>query len=109
LSNPSIRGLQLVNSGVRSLALSNGATPKAVKGDYCAGIVPPKDGWYKDLLLIENASESLPDEIISYCVINLLRKIFNASGLRDVKLPDKLLSPDELQSVIEALCSQYGM
>jgi hypothetical protein len=102
-----MRGLQLVNHRVRALALSKGATPKAVHGGDCAGIVPPKDGWYKYPLLIENVPESLPDEIITYCVINLLRKIFNALLLEE-KIPDRLLKPDELQVYIEGLCAKYG-
>ena len=106
-ANPAMRGLQLVNHRVRALALSKGATPKAVQGGDCAGIVPPKDGWYKYPLLIENVPESLPDEIITYCVINLLRKIFNALLLEE-KIPDILLKPDELQMYIDGLCAKYG-
>lgn len=107
-ANPATRGLQLVNLGVRSMALEHGAKPIAVKGDDCAGIVPPKDGWYKDLLLIENVPVSLPDKIIRFCVINLMRKIFNACLLIDERLPESLLQPDELQVYIEGLCRKYG-
>jgi hypothetical protein len=107
-ANPAVRGLQLVNLGVRSLSLDHGAKPKAIRGDDCSGIVPPKDGWYKDLLLIENAPESLPDEIIRYCVINILRKIFNACLLLEEKLPKELLPPDKLEAYIEKLCEKYG-
>jgi hypothetical protein len=105
--NPVVKGLQLVNLGVRALALSQGATPKAARGNDCAGIASPNDLWYSELLLIENAPEPFPDDMISYCVINLLRKIFKAIML-DPQLPDTLLKPDELQVVIEDLCRQYG-
>ncbi len=108
MSNPAMRGLRLINRDLRALALSNGATPKSIQGNDCAGIVPPKDGWYRDMLLIENAPDSLPDEIINYCVVNLLKKIFRAICLVEVALPDKLLEPDELQVLIENLCDQYG-
>lgn len=107
MSNPAMRGLQLVNLGVRALALSNGATPKAIRGDFCSGNVPVGNGWYKDHLLIENAPESLPHEIIGYSVMNLLKKICKAI-LLDVNLPDKLLKPDELQDFLETLCIKYG-
>lgn len=108
MSNPAIRGLQLVNLGVRALALSRGATPKSVRGNECKGIAPTKDIWNTELLMIKNASESLPDEIINYCVVNLLKKIFKAICLPEVELPDTLLTPDELQVFIENLCSQYA-
>ena len=108
MSNPVMRGLQLVNYDARAMALSKGATPKAIKGEQCSGIVPPGNGWYKEMLLIENAPDSLPDEIISHCVIHLLKKTFRAMGMMEIELPDKLLKPDELQVFIEVLCSKLG-
>jgi hypothetical protein len=108
MSNPAVRGLQLVNLGVRSIALANGATPKAVRENNCKDITPPKDCWSTERLLIENAPESLPDEIIGYCVINLLKKIFNAIYIHEAALPDKLLEQNELQVLLESLCSKYG-
>ena len=107
MSNPAIRGLQLVNLGVRALALANGATPKALQGNECAGIIPANDSWSAERLLIENVHGSLPDEIINYCVINLLKKIDKAIML-EAELPDKLLEPDELQVFLDAMCSKYG-
>lgn len=107
MSNPAIRGLQLVNLGVRALALSKGAIPKAIRGNECAGIGHIQDHWYKELLLIENAPESFPDDMINYCVVELLKKIDRAIML-EAKVPDKLLNPDELQVFIEAMCSKYG-
>lgn len=106
-SNPAMRGLQLVNLGVRALAISEGASTKTLRGNDCAGIVPTKHGWYKDVLLIENAPDSFPEKIINYFVLELLKKIDNACML-EAKLPDKLLEPNELQLVIEALCSKYA-
>jgi len=108
MSNPAMRGLQLVNLGVRALALSSGAIPKADRGIDCRDIIPIMDGWYSERLLIENAPESWPDELINYCVINLLKKIFNAIYVLKVELPDTLLSPDELQKFIDDLCIKYG-
>jgi len=106
-SNPSVRGLQLVNHGVRALALSKGAVPKALRGRECAGLAPTEDTWYTELLLIENAAESFPDEMIGYCVINLLRKIFNACML-EVPLPGELPGPRELQVFLEEQCGMMA-
>jgi len=108
MSNPVMRGLQLVNVEARALALSRGATPIAIQGDYCNGIVPASNGWYKEMLLIENAPDSLPDEIISHCVVNLLKKTFRAMGMMETELPDTLLRPDELQVFIGDLCRELG-
>jgi hypothetical protein len=107
MSNPAVRGLQLVNLGVRSIALAHGATPKAVRENNCRDITPPKDCWSTERLLIENVQESLPEEIIGYCVINLLKKIFNAIYIREEALPDTLLEQNQLQMLLESLCSKY--
>ncbi len=106
-ANPAFRGLQILNHGLRTLVLSKGATPKTIRGTDCAGIAPTQDHWYTELLLIENAPESLPDEIINYCPMNFLKKIFNAC-MFEVKLPEKMPEPFELQTFIESLCVKYG-
>jgi len=105
-SNPAMRGLQLVNIGVREMALAREVTIKPVSGD-CAGIARANGGWYSERLLIEKASASFPEEVISYGVINLVKKIIKASTLPDVA-PDTLLQPDELQLFLESLCSKYA-
>ncbi len=94
--------------GIRNMALSKGATPKAIRGDDCAGIAPTKESWYGELLLIENAPDSFPEDIINYGVINLLKKITKACMLQDANPPDRLLEPKELQGFIESMCSRYG-
>lgn len=107
-SNPSVRGLQLVNHEVKALALERGATLGALKTGDCSGIVmPTEDIWVTDRMLIENAPSSFPSEVINYCVINLIRKIIKA-GMIDAKAPDTLLAPADLQAYIDSLCIQYG-
>ena len=107
MSNPVMRGLQLVNLGVRALALKKGATPKALKTNECAGILPVREGLYKERLLIENAPESLPQDIINFCIPDLFSKISNSS-LLDCNLPGALPEPHRLQEFIEDLCIKYG-
>ncbi len=107
MSNPAMRGLQLVNLGVREMALSAGATPKAVRGNHCTAIAHTEGIWYKESLLIEDAPASFHNEITAYCVPELLRKIDRALMLGAV-LPDELLAPRELQTLISAMCTMYG-
>lgn len=108
MSNPAMRGLQLVNLGVRSMVLSKGGTSRALLGNRCEGIVPIKNGWYKELLMIENVPESFPDEMIEYCVVELLRK-FDRAIMLEAELPDKLLSPEGLQLFLEQMCTEYDL
>lgn len=105
-SNPAMRGLQLVNLDVRSLALSKGASIKTIRGNSCTEITPSKHGWYKAALLIENAPDSFPNEIVNYYVTNLL-KIIGKACMIGAELPNEPLEPNELQSALESLCSKY--
>lgn len=106
-SSPTIRGLQIVRLGLSALALSKGATPKTFRGKECAGLAPTTETWYVDVLLIENAPESFPDEIVNYGVLKLLDSIFRACRL-ELILPDKLPEPVALQKFIEEQCRKYG-
>jgi hypothetical protein len=105
-SNPAMRGLQLVNMGVRDMALSKGVTIKPAKGG-CAGIAPTNGGWYSERLHIEKAPGSFPEEVIKNGVINLVKKIIKACTFPDLA-PETLLQPDELQVFLESLCSKYA-
>jgi hypothetical protein len=106
-SNPAIRGLQIVKLEIKSLALSKGASPKTIRGNDCAGIAPTRDTWYTEILLIEDAAESLPDEIMNYSVMRLLESIFKACML-ELQLPESLPRPDELQELLESQCRKYS-
>jgi hypothetical protein len=106
-SNPALRGLQLVKIRVCDLAIARGALPKIIRGNECAGLTPTDEGWFTEILLIENAPESFPEETIDYCAMALLKSIFKACRL-EVVLPDKLPKPDELQLFIEGVCRVYG-
>ncbi len=105
-SNPAMRGLQLVNIGVREMARAREVTIKRISGD-CSGIARTSGGWYSERLLIENAPASFPEDVITYGVVNLVKKIIKACTLPDVA-PDTMLQPEELQAFIEGLCTKYA-
>jgi len=106
-SNPVIAGLQLVKCEVSSLATTSGATTVNISGKDCAGIPPTMDTWYSEPLLIEGASESLPEEIINHCVTSMLKRL-SISLVNGLHLPDDLSRPLELQEFLENLCRQAG-
>ena len=107
MANPAIRGLQLVNLRVRALALDAGAKPVTLKGDHCQGIVTKNSGWYRESLIIKNAPDSFPADATAYAVVELLRKIKKSIMLGE-KMPENLLTPDELQSFLLYLSEKYG-
>ena len=106
-SNPVIAGLQLVKCEVSSLATTRGAKTVHISGKDCAGIPPTMDTWYSEPLLIEGASESLPEEIINHCVASMLKRL-SISLVKGLHLPDDLSRPLELQEFLEDLCRQAG-
>ncbi len=107
MSNPAIRGLQLIQYDIMALAIEHGTNAKPIHGYKCKGLPPTEEIWSTECLLIKNAPPSLPDRILNHSVVELLRKIDRAS-MRGATLPDKLLSPDELQVFIESMCNAYS-
>jgi hypothetical protein len=108
MSNPAIRGLQLIQYDIMALALENGTTAKTIRRYKGKGLPPTEEIWSTECLLIKNAPPSLPDRILNHSVVELLKKIDMAST-RGATLPDKLLSPDELQVFIESMCNEYAI
>ena len=104
-SNPIVSGLQLVKYDLCTLANEKGAIPKEHYCNIgCAGIAPTKEGWYTEPLLIENPATLTPEEIVSFAVKSMVKRI-NAASLSDTKMPDDL-PPAELQKLLEVLCKQ---
>ena len=108
MSNPAVRGLQLIQYDIMAIALENGTIAKPIQGYKSKGLPPTQEIWSTACLLIKNAPPSLPDKILEHSVVGLLKKIDRAST-REATLPDKLLSPDELQVFIESMCNKYAL
>jgi hypothetical protein len=108
MSNPAVRGLQLIQYDIMALAIENGTTATTIRGYKSDGLPPTNELWSTECLRIKNAPTSFPDRILDHSVVELLKKIDLAST-REATLPDKLLSPDELQVFIETLCNEYAV
>ena len=108
MSNPAVRGLQLIQYDIMALALEHGTTAKKMRGYKGEGLPPTEELWSAESLLIKNAPPGLSERIINHSVVELLKKIDRAST-RGAAMPDKLLSPGELQVFIESLCNEYAV
>jgi hypothetical protein len=108
MSNPAIRGLQLIQYDIMALAIQHGTNAKPIHGFKCKSLPPTGEIWSTECLLIKNAPPSLPDRILNHSVVELLKKIDRA-GMLGAVLPDKLLGPDELQIFIESMCDKYAI
>ncbi|NOZ26105.1 MAG: hypothetical protein GXO94_08480, partial [Nitrospirae bacterium] len=107
MSNPAVRGLQIVNHEIRSMAIEAGAAPRTTPLMECRGIAPTADIWYTESLLIDNPPEGFGERIISHAVITLLKKIDKAIMLK-TSMPEHLLPPAQLEEFIEELCRKFG-
>jgi len=107
MSNPAVRGLQLVNLEIRSLAIQSGATTHTLTLNECMGIAPTDDIWYTESILIENPPVGFEKRIIEYGVVNLLKKI-NKAIMLGADMPEEPLSPQELSEFIDDLCRRYS-
>ncbi len=107
MSNPAIRGLQLIQYDIMALAIENGAVATTIRGHKMKGLPPTEELWSTECLIIKNAPPSFPDRILNHTVVEILKKIDLAST-RGATLPETLLGPDELQLLIESLCKEYA-
>jgi hypothetical protein len=107
MSNPAIRGLQIVNLEIRSMAIESGAVPKTLLLPACKGIVPDDQIWYTESVLIKSPPDGFGSRIIEYGVVNLLKKIDKAIML-GADMPDEVLPPERLLSFIEDLCERFS-
>lgn len=108
MSNPAIRGLQLIQYDIMALAIEHGTSAKPIHGYKCNELPPTEEIWSTECLIIENPPPSLADRILNHSVLELLRKIDRASML-GATLPDKLLRPDELQVFLKSMCDEYAV
>jgi hypothetical protein len=103
-SNPLVSGLQLVKYDICTLAHSRGAVPNDHHSrKACAGTAPTSEGWFTETLLIENPGSLSPEEIVSFAVKGMIRRI-NATSLSVSKVPYDL-PPAEIQRHLEPLCA----
>lgn len=107
MSNPAIRGLQLIQYDIMALAIENGTTAYTLRGYKGKGLPPTEDIWSTECLLIKNAPPSFSDRILDHSVVEILKKIDLAST-RGATLPDILLGPDVLQVFLESMCNEYA-
>ncbi|HHN64829.1 MAG TPA: hypothetical protein ENK09_05670 [Nitrospirae bacterium] len=107
MSNPAIRGLQIINLEIRTMALTEGATPVSGAGQQCRGIAPTDDIWYTESLYIKDPPEGFAERVVVHAATSILGKI-NKAIMLGADLPEGFLPPERLYSVIQGLCRQYG-
>jgi hypothetical protein len=106
-SNPALKGLQITNHKVRTLALSKGAVPKTCKGMDCVDIAPTPDTWYSELLIIENAPEGFDEELFEFSIVSLVKRVVKMC-IFSIDMPDKLMPPEELEAMLVEIMIKHG-
>lgn len=100
-SNPAFRGLQLLKQDIRAKAIAVQAHTASTKGVLCAGLGTGEGAWYTEGLIIDNAPDSFPSDIIEFAVLNLINRIMTLC-LPACPLLDKLPESTELQKLLES-------
>jgi hypothetical protein len=101
-SNPAFRGLQLLRADVTGFSLKLGVKPKYAEHLPCVPISPKGDGWYRENILIDNASPKAVRQILEFSVMDLMKRVL-AVCAPDAKLPKKLPTPSAMRDYLESL------
>ncbi|RME67928.1 MAG: hypothetical protein D6778_02625 [Nitrospirae bacterium] len=107
MNNPAIRGLQNLNLELRAMAIEAGVKPKTGALPECSFPRPTGDIWYTESVLFEGLPEEMVEKLLSYAVVQLLKKIDKAIMLQ-APMPDDVLEPEEMERFIDRLCERYG-
>ena len=101
-SNPAFKGLQLLRADVSAQCLKKKVRPRQVEGHTCSPMTPRGDGWYRDNLLIDQASPRDIREILEFSVTDLVETVLRVCA-PEVRLPKTLLNPPAMQKWLESL------
>jgi len=101
-SNPAFKGLQLLRADVAAFSLKLGVKPKNAEHLSCLPISPKGDGWYRENMLIDNASPKAVQQILEYSVMDLVKTVL-AVCAPDADLPKTLPNPPAMQKYLESM------
>jgi len=101
-SNPAFKGLQLLRADLSAIALKKGAATRPLNYGECMLISPRGEGWYRESMLLDNASPRTAKTILEYGVLDLLKKVLIVCA-PGVALPKKLPTPPQLAAWIRSL------
>ncbi len=99
-SNPAFKGLQQMRADVSAFALNNSFQTKSAEGIDCTPITPRGHGWYRENMLIIDASPKNISETLEYSVWDLVKTVLYVCA-PEAKVPDKQPTPSELQKWLD--------
>jgi hypothetical protein len=101
-SNPAFKGLQLLRADISAIALRKGARSGKMEYGECMLISPKGEGWYRESMLLHDATPKIAQEILAFGVMDLLKKVLIVCA-PSAGLPKKLPNPVQLQAWIRSL------
>ncbi|HUI46301.1 MAG TPA: hypothetical protein VL122_10020 [Nitrospirota bacterium] len=99
-SNPAFKGLQQMRADVSGFAMKKSFQTRAAEGVDCNPITPPGDGWYRENMLVIDASPKNIGEILEYSVLDLVKTVLYVCA-PEAKIPAKLPTPSNLQKWLD--------
>ena len=101
-SNPAFKGLQLVRADISAIAIKKGARSGKMGYGSCMLMTPKGEGWYREIMLLDDVTPKIAKEILDHAVRDLLMKVLTVSA-PEVVIPKRLPNPPALQTFIQSL------
>lgn len=100
-SNPAFMELQQMRADVSSYAIKQGFSTKPVDRIDCSPITPRGDGWYRENMLITEATAGKIKATLAFSVLDLIKIVLSVCAPQ-ATIPAKLPNPPALQKWIDS-------
>jgi len=100
-SNPAFKGLQQMRADVSAFAIGKNFQTKPADGFDCTPMTPRGDGWYRENMLITDASPKNIGETVEFSVLDLVKTVLYVCA-PEAKIPAKLPPPQALQKWLDS-------
>jgi len=99
-SNPAFKGLQQMRADVSSFAITKNFQTRPAEGIDCTPFTPRGDGWYRENMLVTDASPKNISDTLEYSVLDLIKTVLYVCA-PDAKIPTKLPTSPALQKWLD--------
>jgi hypothetical protein len=100
-SNPAFKGLQQMRADVSAFAMKSNFQTRPSEGVDCTPITPRGDGWYRENMLVINATSKNLSETLEFSVLDLVKTVLFVCAPEAI-IPSKLPTSSALQKWLDS-------
>ena len=100
-SNPAFKGLQQMRADVSAYAIRKNFKTRPAEGFPCDPMTPPGDGWYREHMIITDASPKDIEETLAFSVLDLIKTVLYVCAPQ-AKIPAKLPASQALKEWLDS-------